>query len=303
MEKSHYGAVELDHQVTGAALNEQVQSPSDKLSLYSQYQHKDSDLSANLSDKETDSMLLSADKALLNNKLNLDIAKHNLEVETKTYHQIDLNTNTSPSEKDIGLRFSSIYSVSKLSMDTPVSQTQNQTARKTRSKYVEIFYSVLDLDLLSNRATVMYLLCFVLCYSYMYFITYIPSLAEEMGLERSKASILVAIYGFVDILAKMGFGLFADTHLVRTSRIIAYTALAAGGVCFLVKMYASYWHFVVFVVVFGMMGPTSYTLNTSLIVESVGERHLGKLLAMSMMFATILSSVTLPVQGQYLIIF
>ena len=129
---------------------------------------------------------------------------------------------------------------------------------------------------------------------------YIPAYANQEGVSKQNAAILVSIYGCVDVIGRVAFGAISDTGIISKQYLIAISLSVGGIFCCLAFLCSDFWSFVVFVVLYGIIGSALPALYTATLVEELGLENLRSALLVMYMCQGIFGGTVAPLVGMYL---
>ena len=179
---------------------------------------------------------------------------------------------------DLPWRFLSLSNVDLLGTGT--TDTQSIEELSNLSEHVE---TDINLPFHKNLSYCLIVTSFMLAGSaYSLAIVFIPALAQELGIDKQKASIFLAATGLCEMLGRIGWGYFADLDLVRRSRLTQFFFLVSGAVCLLMVHFSNFAALLGFTACLGAFGGIHITFVPSMIGDAVEMR--GIALAMGIYF-------------------
>ncbi|KAK3095898.1 hypothetical protein FSP39_020526 [Pinctada imbricata] len=101
-------------------------------------------------------------------------------------------------------------------------------------------------------------------------IFYLPAYAEEQGLSKQDAAILISIYGCIDVIGRMSAGALSDVGIIKRQYLIGLGLLLNGVTQCLALFYQDFWTFVVYVSLYGLFGGVMPALYVSRLIEMLG---------------------------------
>ena len=127
---------------------------------------------------------------------------------------------------------------------------------------------------------------------------YTISYLTGLGVDRTKASLVISIYTFVSLFVRIPLGILAD--VIKTKYIFAATGLLMGiGVVFywLIGPGSSFLIVILFSVIYGLGLGGVNVLRPSILAEYFGRKHFGAIFGFASVFVTIGTIVSTPVAG------
>ncbi|CAG5115201.1 unnamed protein product [Candidula unifasciata] len=116
---------------------------------------------------------------------------------------------------------------------------------------------------------------------------YIPTIAVIKGASKDQAATLVTIIGSVDLVSRLATGVFADTHLLKATQIVAISQICQGILCQFNSLFDSFEKMIAMVVVMGLFIGTRQSLMAMTHIEIVGMSKMSRCLSISAMVATV----------------
>ena len=107
---------------------------------------------------------------------------------------------------------------------------------------------------------------------------YLPALVEQNGLVESQAALLISIYGGIDLVCRVSCAFIASTKAVRMTTLTMISCAMLAVVMHFVRFMSTFEHFVVFVIVQGLLGGVSFSLFPVVVIEIVGEDSMAECL-------------------------
>ena len=165
-------------------------------------------------------------------------------------------------------RFLSLSNVDLLGTGT--ADTQSIEELFNLSEHVE---TEINLPFHKNLSYCLIVTSFMLAGSaYALAIIFIPALAQELGIDKQKASIFLSATGLCEMLSRIGWGYFADLDLVRKSRMTQFFFLISGAVCLLMVQFSSFAALLGFTACLGAFGGIHITFVPNMIGDAVEMR-------------------------------
>ncbi|RUS83286.1 hypothetical protein EGW08_008966 [Elysia chlorotica] len=103
-----------------------------------------------------------------------------------------------------------------------------------------------------------------------YIKNYVPTIAVSQGASLDQAAMLLTLIGVLDLISRLSLGLFADTHLLKPSQIVAFSHLVLGLLCQLVRFFDTFPSLVVMSSVIGIFIGTRISMMPLICIEVVG---------------------------------
>ena len=167
-------------------------------------------------------------------------------------------------------RFLSLSNVDLLATGT--ADTQSIEELSNLSEHVE---TDINLPFHKNLSYCLIVTSFMLAGSaYALAIIFIPALAQELGIDKQKASIFLSATGLCEMLGRIGWGYFADLDLVRKSRMTQFFFLISGAVCLLMVQFSSFAALLGFTACLGAFGGIHITFVPNMIGDAVEMRDI-----------------------------
>ena len=131
-------------------------------------------------------------------------------------------------------------------------------------------------------------------------IDYLPALVEQNGLDESQAALLVSVYGGIDLICRLTCALIANTNKVRMTTLSMITFVILGVMMQFVRFMTTFEHFIILVVVQGLLGGVSYCMFTVLVIEFVGVSSMAECIGWNQLVSGASMSATYTLLGELL---
>ena len=132
------------------------------------------------------------------------------------------------------------------------------------------------------------------------FLTFLPSLAEQYGISKSMAAVLVSVVGLSDMAGRFLFGIVFDLSGVRHRRRLfhAYLGVPVGFLCMLMGYLSTYSLFVTVSVLFGIVEGGFHSQRVTLVSEFVSPEKMSSTVGLVIFFQSLGNLAGPPVAGE-----
>ncbi|XP_064615328.1 monocarboxylate transporter 12-like [Liolophura sinensis] len=129
-------------------------------------------------------------------------------------------------------------------------------------------------------------------------VTFIVPRAEEIGISREMAAVLLSVVGGCDFFGRFLFGVLADIKCLSSHHVMAFGTTISSAVMFALPFTRTFPEMVAVAAIFGLVGSSHAILQLPVMVDFVGKEGLAKAVGMGIFFRGIFSSVLAPLLGK-----
>ncbi|BFZ24950.1 hypothetical protein BsWGS_27989 [Bradybaena similaris] len=152
---------------------------------------------------------------------------------------------------------------------------------------IAIIRQIFDPQLFSQWSFRVFLISCVPSAATQFLMQYIPTIAVIKGATKDQAATLVTIIGSVDLGSRLCVGVFADTHLLKHTQIVAIAQVCLGILCQFNPLFDSFEKMIAMVVLMGLFVGTRQSMMAMTLIEIVGMVKMARCLSISAMVSTI----------------
>ena len=169
-------------------------------------------------------------------------------------------------------QFSSTHSVLSLSVaDIHLKSTTKQSDGKTERKCVNTFLTIMDVRLLRNKLVLLFTMVYCLgsvgtCLG----VVFIPPMARDKNLTNDEIAITVALVGGTEFVFRIILGFVADLNFIERFRIVQISLFGTAVMLLSIPLLESFWHLIVFSVLFGFFSGPLVSLFAPVCIDFVG---------------------------------
>lgn len=156
-----------------------------------------------------------------------------------------------------------------------------------------------DWDMLRNWMFIFY--TFGLCVGnagYVNTVLFVPPFAEEIGLDKKDAALLLSIGGVSDLMGRIMGGWFADLGIFKRNNIIGASIAITSLGTIICPFFPSFSSLVVLVVITGYFGGTYIALMAVVLVDYVGLQKMPRAFGLTVMFMGLANMGTPTLLGE-----
>jgi len=131
------------------------------------------------------------------------------------------------------------------------------------------------------------------------FLTFLPGIAMEMGVDEGRAALLLSIVGVADMAGRFFWGFIFDLKSVRNRRRLLHACigLPMGGLAIVFGLQQGYVGFVLFTVIWGLFEGGFHAQRATIVSEFVGPEHMSSTVGFVIAFQGIGNLLGPPVAG------
>ena len=169
-----------------------------------------------------------------------------------------------------------------------------------RNKSLKHVKPLFDWSILANVLFALYTVAIILSHpGYVNCFIFLPAYADELGLSRHTASLILAMSGVSDLLGCVVGGWFADLNLVRRYNLVATCLLIAGAASIICPMFPSIYSLGVMVAAVGIFGGCFFSHIPVILVDFVGAEKMPNALGLTVMFIGLSNTILPSILGTY----
>ena len=176
------------------------------------------------------------------------------------------------------------------------SQTKNPEQRNTTHGFHDSF----GLHLLKDWMFVMYLISIALTYlPHISLHWFIPDRAIEIGLSKHDSSVTITVLNAANILSRLAFGVTTANGFFSHVVILVVYVFLSGLNSILIIIWTTYWSYMIFAVLFGLLRGLYIIYMLLVVVDLVGKDQVGLGLGLTYTLNGLVFLVSIPVFGYY----
>ena len=176
------------------------------------------------------------------------------------------------------------------------SQTKNPEQRNTTHGFHDSF----GLHLLKDWMFVMYLISIALTYlPHIPLHWFIPDRAIEIGLSKHDSSVTITVLNAANILSRLAFGVTTANGFFSHVVILVVYVFLSGLNSILIIIWTTYWSYMIFAVLFGLLRGLYIIYMLLVVVDLVGKEQVGLGLGLTYTLDGLVFLVSIPVFGYY----
>ena len=112
----------------------------------------------------------------------------------------------------------------------------------------------------------------------------LPKHAEDIGINKQMAAMLLSIAGIADFVGRVSGGWFSDLNLIRRSRLMSICLGLTGTASIVCSFFDTYASMVVFSIIMGAVGGSYISLMAVILVDFLGIENLPYAFGLTIMF-------------------
>ena len=129
---------------------------------------------------------------------------------------------------------------------------------------------------------------------------YLPALVQQKGLSESQAALLLGIYGGLDLVCRVSCAVIAHINKVRMTTLTMVTAAIVAVLMQFVRFMTKFEHFLVLVVLHGLLGGVGNCMFTVLVIEFVGLDSMAKCIGWNQLICGVSMAFLYPLLGKWI---
>ncbi|KAK0048903.1 monocarboxylate transporter 12 [Biomphalaria pfeifferi] len=172
-------------------------------------------------------------------------------------------------------------------ISTNVASLSDKSNTKNPHKMTSWIRVIINFPLLKNYLVILIFCIYCLSNGGILTVMYLPSYARRVGIEPQSAAILLTVSGTCDMVSRVFSGLFVDLKIIKINIIMGVSLFFIGVVSQFLGLFVTLELLVMYSVMQGLIGSIGGSLNTVLIVETLGINYLSKVLPMCSLFLSI----------------
>ncbi|BFZ09343.1 hypothetical protein BsWGS_12382 [Bradybaena similaris] len=184
--------------------------------------------------------------------------------------------------------------------ETQGEMNEHSSVRNQRKSPCMVLGNIFDLNLLRDWLMRILLASTVLGALLQYIPTYIPTLAVQKGVDKTRAAVLLTVCGGVNLVSTLIQGFVIDFKIITAARFVAISQFIVGTMCHLTHVLTSFPTLLLLSVTQGMFGGARMSLMPVVAMDFVGVNNLSKALGFNAMVATLSLSLHHPFLGYLL---
>ena len=163
-------------------------------------------------------------------------------------------------------------------------------------------HDLLKLSLFRNFKFTVCVISFVLCMNgYGNNLILIPSHVRALGYDNVKVAMSVSIMGGCEVVARIGFGWFADKDLISRKNIFIINMLIASIFALVTPFFKSFYYMAIYAAVIGIFPGSFWSLISVLLIEVVGMKDFSAAFGLLSLCLAIGSLASQPTIGKHFI--
>ena len=103
-----------------------------------------------------------------------------------------------------------------------------------------------------------------------YGMMYVTTFAQDSDIDSLKAATLTSIVSACDCIGRISHGLIADRNYIRKTNQMALSMIFAGIMLLVAPVFTSFWHFVIFVILYGISSGGVFVLTPVILMDFMG---------------------------------
>ncbi|KAK3732196.1 hypothetical protein RRG08_026578 [Elysia crispata] len=131
----------------------------------------------------------------------------------------------------------------------------------------------------------------------LYIRNYFPTIAVSQGATLDQAATLVILVGLLDLISRLALGFLADTHLLKSSQIVAISHIVLGLICHLIRYFHTFPLLVFLAILIATVQGTRISMMPLIVIEVVGVEMMPQAFSISTMFGTFTVAAMNPTLG------
>ena len=166
-------------------------------------------------------------------------------------------------------------------LHTPCNQKSNHLLTSSSTEHSEIKNSVcsklneylhlLNLDLFTNSLFIIYTVsCSLGNSSYVDHFVILPPHAQDLGISKSQAALILSLAGAADLFARVIGGWFADLNLIKRSTLMSIAVVMTGVSTSICSFFPSYASLVATMVVLGAVSGVQIAVFSVVLIDFLG---------------------------------
>ncbi|XP_052216091.1 monocarboxylate transporter 14-like isoform X3 [Dreissena polymorpha] len=126
---------------------------------------------------------------------------------------------------------------------------------------------------------------------------FLPPHALDSGLTARECDFLITVIGFIDLFAVLGWGFFADRHIIRRHKLISLAVIALSIATFCIPALSTKPGLIAYSVIYGIFIRVYFSLYPVLLVDILGVENLGRGFGVVALVTTVFPAVVQPFIG------
>ena len=180
-------------------------------------------------------------------------------------------------------------------------QSGDSKIMKRSSSCFRSFSNFFDFSLFRNPVFIIYLIgAGILCTPHALCMLYLAPHAKDMGIDSKGIATLYTVYSAIDMCSRIVIGAISDKKWIRRSTMIGIGSCSISLLSHLMRYFTTYGWFMLYAVVFGLIGGTYFTLYAVVIIDYLTLAKLQSSLGLTILLQAIIVSSSFAVLGKSL---
>lgn len=161
-------------------------------------------------------------------------------------------------------------------------------------------HDLLKLSLFKNFKFTICVISFVLCMNgYGNNLILIPSHVKALGYDDVKVAMSVSVMGGCEVVARIGFGWFADKNIISRKNLFIINMLIAAVFAFITPLFRNFTYMAIYSAIIGIFPGSFWSLISVLLIEVVGMKDFTAAFGLLSFCLALGSVVSQPTIGKY----